>query len=91
MKLSLITIMLALFCISFSAIASDNPPQPPDGSTPPAPPKEAITACANLTEGTACSFKGMRGENFTGVCKLMNSTLSCMPSGMPPKRPDSNQ
>lgn len=50
------------------------------------PPQEAVTACANLSANTACSFS-MGDQSVTGTCELPpgGSALACRPSGPPPE------
>jgi hypothetical protein len=50
------------------------------------PPPEAIAACADQTEGAACSFSGRRGE-VEGLCFAPpqdQAELACAPEGGPP-------
>tara|TARA_R110002049_G_scaffold222206_9_gene393819 strand:- start:6785 stop:7069 length:285 start_codon:yes stop_codon:yes gene_type:complete len=49
------------------------------------PPPEALEACADQTEGAACSFTGRRGE-VSGSCIVLPSdddALACAPEGGP--------
>ncbi len=57
------------------------------------PPPEAIDACANQSEGAACSFSGRRGEELNGTCLVPprgEASLVCAPEGGPPnhRRPE---
>lgn len=50
------------------------------------PPPQAIEACANQSEGAACSFTGRRGE-VEGSCIAPpqdQDELACAPEGGPP-------
>ncbi|MCB1703637.1 MAG: hypothetical protein KDI17_02190 [Halioglobus sp.] len=50
------------------------------------PPPEAIEACADQSEGAACSFSGRRGD-VTGTCITLpqeDEGLACAPEGGPP-------
>ena len=52
------------------------------------PPPQAIEACADQTEGEACSFSGGRGEEVTGTCIVppqSEESLVCAPEGGPGK------
>ncbi len=46
------------------------------------PPREAITACANLDKGSVCSFTGGRGETVSGMCDTPpgSQSLACVPA-----------
>lgn len=49
------------------------------------PPPEAIEACAELAEGSACAFTGRRGD-MNGVCFAPprdEAVLACAPEGGP--------
>lgn len=51
------------------------------------PPPQAIEACADQTEGEACSFTGGRSEEVTGTCivpRRGEESLVCAPEGGPP-------
>lgn len=52
-------------------------------SAPPAP-EFAIVACANKTQGAACSA---RGGLLQGQCLVVRGSLACIPSNGPPGRP----
>ena len=57
------------------------------------PPPEALEACADLAEGSACYFTGRRGEELAGVCFVPprdDSILACRPDGTPRRRDDDN-
>jgi len=57
-----------------------------DRGSPHGPPPEAIEACANLSEGDACSFSGRHGE-VEGTCivpRRDEEALACTPEGGPP-------
>ena len=47
------------------------------------PPAEAISACSGSSEGSTCSFQGMRGDMLNGTCRSYNDQLACAPEGMP--------
>jgi hypothetical protein len=44
------------------------------------PPQEAVAACADRSEGDACSFEGRRGA-MSGTCQTIRSQLACAPEG----------
>ncbi len=52
------------------------------------PPAGALTACAGLSEGTACAFTA-NGENLTGTCRTgpQGAAVACMPSNGARKGP----
>lgn len=60
--------------------------QAPAGQTPP---QQAVDACANSTQGAACSFNLQNGNTISGSCIIPpNSTdLTCAPQGMNPQGP----
>lgn len=70
---------LALGVSTSSAFA-----QPPGGRG--GPPPEAIDACADLSDGDACTFEGRRGDSVIGVCFTppREEELACRPEGGPP-------
>jgi 4-amino-4-deoxy-L-arabinose transferase-like glycosyltransferase len=51
------------------------------------PPQQAVDACANSTQGAACSFNLKNGNTINGSCIIPpNSTdLTCAPQGMNPQ------
>ena len=51
------------------------------------PPPQAIEACADQSEGAACSFSGRRGdvEGYCIVVPQEHGELACAPEGGPPK------
>lgn len=52
------------------------------------PPPEAIAACAELAEGSACGFEGRRGDSLTGSCfapPREDAALACRPAGGRPR------
>jgi hypothetical protein len=59
--------------------------EPPDGQSPGGrrgPPPEALEACSNQADNTACSFAGRRGEDVTGTCLVpprQEAELVCVP------------
>lgn len=49
------------------------------------PPPEALQACAEASQGQACSFAGRQGEAVTGTCEIpRGDELVCFPEGGPP-------
>ena len=56
---------------------TDMRPPMQDGEEMSAPP-EAIDACSNLSEGTACSFSGRDGT-ISGTCTIDGEILACGP------------
>jgi hypothetical protein len=55
------------------------------------PPPEAIEACTEQSEGSACSFSGHQGD-VSGICIVPpheQEELVCAPEGGPPKNRDS--
>ncbi|MBI5951528.1 MAG: glycosyltransferase family 39 protein [Chloroflexi bacterium] len=61
--------------------AGSNPQQ---GTRPGGAPQEALDACANLTEGTSCSFTQANGNTINGSCITPPNlnALACAPQGM---------
>lgn len=46
------------------------------------PPKEAVEACKDKAADAACTFKGFRGQDMSGVCKAHgDKPLACKPTG----------
>jgi hypothetical protein len=45
------------------------------------PPPEAISACENLDEGSACSFTGRRGDASGQCIQTPDEQLACAPEG----------
>jgi hypothetical protein len=79
---------IALAFAVTSAIASVNAvaEQDQQGGKRRGPPPEAIEACADLSEGAACSFTGRRGD-ASGICFAPprdDAELACAPEGGPP-------
>lgn len=83
---------LLLICTALQlSCATANPEQRPD--RPKGPPPAALSACAELTEGAACSFTSRRGD-VEGTCKMppngKEGALACAPAkrpaGPPPGR-----
>jgi len=58
----------------------------PNGQ-PPAPPPEAIAACKGKAEGDKVTFAGRNGEQLSGVCRKIGSTLAAAPEGGRPGGP----
>ena len=83
----------ALF-FAFMVSASVSYAAPGDRGRPQGPPPEAIQACADLSQGDACSFTGRRDDVVSGTCIVLPSGdegLACAPEGGPPrdgKRPE---
>lgn len=74
-KMIVTAFTLAIGAISFQAAAestsstsTDNRPPPHSGGRPPAPPAEALQACAGKASGAACSFTGREGTAISGQC-----------------------
>ena len=58
-----------------------------DRGRPHGPPPEAIEACAELSEGDACSFTGRRDDDVKGTCIVSprgDEGFVCAPEGGPP-------
>lgn len=75
----------ALFTFNLSVQAYDDHPEPPDGQRgqAPAPPQEAVDACAGLSEGASCSFTGRRNDTINGQCFIPpTGDLACRPDHM---------
>lgn len=68
--------------------AGTNPNQPAQPQQGPrnGPPQEALDACANSTQGTACSFSLPNGNTIDGSCITPRDStqLACAPQGMIP-------
>lgn len=45
------------------------------------PPKEAIEACENKSEGESVSFENRRGDSLSATCQLINNSLVAVPEG----------
>lgn len=89
-KLVVGTLLALSIALPLSSSIAAGPGQRADRpDRPDAPPKEAIAACADLTEGAACSFSGSRGD-VTGMCTAPptggEGPLACKPEGGPPGR-----
>ena len=56
---------LTLLAVTASFAQNGKPPRGQHGE----PPKEAISACENKTEGTSCSVNTPRGDTLEGTCK----------------------
>lgn len=79
-------IFTALFFASM-IYASLSYAQPGGHGRPQGPPPEAIEACADLSEGDACSFTGRRDDEVKGTCIVLprgDEGLVCAPEGGPP-------
>ena len=81
-RLVMITLGLSLV---LSACASAEPPAGGrEGRGRHGPPPEAIEACASASEGSSCSFSGLRGETLQGVCEIVrDDQLVCVPENAP--------
>ncbi len=80
-------LLTALFFAS-TVSASVSCAAPSDRGRPQGPPPEATEACAELSEGDACSFTGRRNDEITGTCMTLpngNEGLACAPEGGPPR------
>ncbi|MDP5054732.1 MAG: hypothetical protein NWP69_13150 [Congregibacter sp.] len=81
----LITSILATASLPLTAAAQPDESEGQRGKRR-GPPPEAIEACANQSEGEACSFTGRRGD-MTGICfapPREDAVLACAPEGGPP-------
>ncbi len=69
--------------------AGTNPNQgtPPQQNPRQGPPQQALDACANLTQGDACSFTQQNGNTINGTCITPPNldVLACAPAGMIPQ------
>jgi hypothetical protein len=77
------TLILATYILSVTATAG---PDQQSGKRH-GPPLDALEACADRTEGAACSFSGRRGD-VTGSCivpRHNENELICAPEGGPPR------
>lgn len=91
-KKILSSVMLTLFISSTITVANANPGE--RRGPPGAPPEEAITACASLSEGEACSFTTSNGDAIEGSCKAAprgDGPLACAPAGGPPNQQNRQQ
>ncbi len=70
-------------------VAGSNPDQgtQPQQNPRQGPPQEALNACANLTQGDACSFTQQNGNTINGTCITPPNldVLACAPAGMIPQ------
>ena len=79
-------VFTALFFASM-VFASQSCAAPGDRGRRHGPPPEAIEACADLSEGDACSFTGRRDDDVKGTCIVLprgNEGLVCAPEDGPP-------
>ena len=85
---SSLTLLVGL-TLAVTAMAADSESRP---DRPKGPPKEAVTACASLSEGDSCSATTPRGE-MSGTCKAApnggDGPLACAPEGGPGQKPSS--
>ena len=75
--------VILVSCISASVVNAQPSSQSGEQRGPP---PEALEACADQTEGAACSFSGRRGD-VTGSCMVSpkgEDELACAPEGGPP-------
>ena len=83
-------LLSSLMILAGNAFAGNSPDPGSDGQGPHRgpPPKEAIDACAKLSDGASCSFTGRRGEALTGSCHTppQQSSLACIPAHPPQQR-----
>lgn len=54
------------------------------GSAQPAPPAEAIAACAGRPVGAAVTFVGPRGDSVAATCARMGNQIAARPDTPPP-------
>ena len=47
------------------------------------PPKEAIEACVDKSEGDAVSFTTRHGHQLSGICTIIEDTLVAVPENHP--------
>jgi hypothetical protein len=75
------TIRTTVMCLTLATTTSQGVAgDRPDGRR--GPPPQAIEACANLSEGDACTFDGRNDEELTGVCFAPSEAeLACKPEG----------
>lgn len=71
----LILILVAMTTLSMSAIAQQRSERDRK------PPKEAIEACQNKSEGDSVSFETRRGDTLSGTCQTINDSLVAVPEG----------
>ena len=80
-------IFTALFFTSMLSASLSCAAGPEGRGRPHGPPPEAIEACADLSEGDACSFTGRRDDEVKGTCIVLprgDEGLVCAPEGGPP-------
>ena len=68
-------ITMAAFILGMTALSTYA--QPPKGNKPP---KEAIEACVEKSEGDTVSFLNRRGDKVEGTCKLIEDQLVAVPA-----------
>jgi len=76
--------IVTLFAMSALTLAFAQPPQ---GETR-TPPQEAISACANQSEGASCSMKSPKGDTVEGTCSNTpdGKYFACKPNNPPQRR-----
>ena len=76
------TVFVIASVLGFAAASND----PPERRRPP---KEAVEACRQASQGDACSFEGREGETVNGTCEgppdNSDKPLACRPAH-PPER-----
>ncbi len=76
--------LFTLLFLSSIAVASVSCAAPEKRGRHQGPPAEAIEACADLSQGDACSFLGRRDEEISGSCAVVSDDeLACAPEGGP--------
>lgn len=82
-----IAILLTVPLVLGAAATQANPGSERGG--PHGPPPDAIEACAELSEGAACSFAGRHGDTLQGSCVVDergSSGLACLPADAPDRK-----
>lgn len=71
-----LTKIVSLLILSLAmGYVSANPKPPRDGK----PPREAIEACVDKSEGDVVTFETPRGDQLEATCKLMEEQLVAVP------------
>lgn len=82
-KTAFFTLILTLSVVSMHALANQG-----KGPRHGKPPKEAIEACENKSEGEQVSFTTKRGHELSGTCKLMEEMMVAVPEGHEKRQKD---
>ncbi|MDB4929677.1 MAG: hypothetical protein JWM10_2161 [Myxococcaceae bacterium] len=89
MRLSASLLGFGVLALATSIASADPPNGPPPGGMRRGPPQAAFDACANLSQGAACTVQ-VPDRTLQGTCETFpDRGLACRPAGMggpPPQR-----